>query len=296
MKRLQAFKFELMPNGEQARAMRRFAGACRFVFNKALALQIANYESGNKFIGYEDMAKLMTQWRNCTETSWLKDAPVHPLQHALKDLDRAYQSFFKKRAMFPRFKRKGSTQSFRYPDAKQFELDQTNSRIKLPKLGWVHYRKSRDSLGTPKNITISNSGGKWFTSIQTEREADAPIHARPDTAIGIDLGARLSGAFASFSDDTQISTVNAYRAAQCRLKRYQRAFSRKKSRSKNQAKACAKLNKAHASVAHIRKDFLHQLSTQLVQLHSIIAIENLKVKEMTATPSSPRLKNKAILD
>lgn len=107
MQRLQAFKFELMPNGEQQRDMRRFAGSCRFVYNKALAMQKENYEAGGKFIGYVAMAKQLTAWRNGTETSWLKEAPVHPLQHALKDLERAYNNFFDKRADFPRFKKKG---------------------------------------------------------------------------------------------------------------------------------------------------------------------------------------------
>ena len=95
MRRLQAFKFELMPTGEQERDMRRFAGACRFVFNKALALQKANYEAGGKFIGYVAMAKCLTEWRNGIQTPWLKDAPVHPLQHVLKDLERAYKNFFR---------------------------------------------------------------------------------------------------------------------------------------------------------------------------------------------------------
>src|SRR5438045_6857137 len=80
MKRRQAFKFELMPKGEQQRNMRRFAGSARFVYNKALALQKQNYEAGNKFINYVGMAKELTAWRNSKETPWLKDAPCHPLQ------------------------------------------------------------------------------------------------------------------------------------------------------------------------------------------------------------------------
>ena len=114
MKRLQAYKYELKPNGEQQRAMRRFAGSCRFVFNKALAMQKANHEAGEKFIGYVAMAKHLTTWRNSAETGWLSESPVHPLQHALKDLERAYKNFFAKRADFPRFKKKGQGDSFRY--------------------------------------------------------------------------------------------------------------------------------------------------------------------------------------
>src|SRR3972149_12339544 len=83
MQRMQAFKYELQPDEEQTRDMRRFSGACRFVFNKALSLQKENHEAGNKFIGYVAMAKVLTQWRNSTETPWLFDAPCHSLQHAL---------------------------------------------------------------------------------------------------------------------------------------------------------------------------------------------------------------------
>jgi hypothetical protein len=73
MWRRQAFKFELLPRGRQQRDMHRFAGACRYVFNQALALQRANYEGGGKFIGYVAMAKRLTEWRNGSETPWLGD-------------------------------------------------------------------------------------------------------------------------------------------------------------------------------------------------------------------------------
>ncbi|GHU38908.1 hypothetical protein AGMMS50256_38520 [Betaproteobacteria bacterium] len=166
MKRLQAFKYELMPNGEQARQMRRFAGSCRFVFNKALALQKERYEQGEKKLGYAGLCKLLTEWRTGAESPWLKDAPTHPLQQTLKDLERAYINFFQKRADFPRFKKKGQRDSFRYPDPKQIKLEQGNSRIFLPKLGWLRYRNSREVLGVVKQVTVSLSAGKWFLSIQ----------------------------------------------------------------------------------------------------------------------------------
>ncbi|HLA36649.1 MAG TPA: transposase, partial [Rhodocyclaceae bacterium] len=204
---MQAYKFELMPSGCQERDMRRFAGSRRFVYNKALTLQKERYTAGEKRLSYVEMAKLLTGWRNGPETPWLKDAPIHPLQHALKDLDRAYVNFFQKRTAFPTFKRKGMGDSFRYPDSKQFEVDQVNSRIKLPKLGWIRYRNSRNIEGTAKNITVSSSGGKWFASIQTEREIEAPIH--PSTSIvGIDVGIAR---FATLSDGSHIEPTNSFK-------------------------------------------------------------------------------------
>src|SRR5260221_14722327 len=86
MKRLQAFKYELMPNGEQQRHMRRYAGCCRFVYNKALALQKAHYEAVGQFIRYDTMTKHLTAWHPSTDPPRFKDAPVHPLQQKLNDL------------------------------------------------------------------------------------------------------------------------------------------------------------------------------------------------------------------
>lgn len=115
--------------------MRRFAGACRFVFNRALARQNENHEVGNKYIPYGKMASWLVEWKNATETQWLKDAPSQPLQQSLKDLERAYKNFFQNRAAFPRFKKRGQNDAFRYPQG--VKLDQENSRIFLPKLGWM---------------------------------------------------------------------------------------------------------------------------------------------------------------
>jgi putative transposase len=107
MKIRQAFKFELRPSGEQVHRMRQFAGCRRYVYNRALALQQARREAGEKRLSYVALARELTAWRSCPETPWLKNAPVHPLQHALKDLERAYVNFFEGRAGFP-FCQKGS--------------------------------------------------------------------------------------------------------------------------------------------------------------------------------------------
>ena len=277
MQRLQAFKFELMPDGAQQRDMRRFSGACRFVYNKALALQKTNYEAGGKFIGYVALAKSLTDWRKGPDTPWLKQAPCHPLQHALKDLERAYKNFFAKRADFPRFKRKGSGESFRYPDAKQFEIDQANSRIKLPKLGWIRYRNSRDVVGQAKNITISQTNGKWYASIQTEREVPQSTPAAT-TAIGIDVGIAR---FATFSDGSFIAPLNSFKKHQQRLARYQRRMSRKVKFSNNWKKEKAKVQKIHSRIANARKDFLHKTTTAISQNHALVCIEDLQVRNMS---------------
>ncbi len=276
MKRQQTFKYELMPTGEQQRKMRRFAGSCRLVYNKALALQKEHFDAGEKKLSYAGLCKQLTQWRNSAETAWLADAPVHPLQQSLKDLERAYANFFTKRAGFPRFKKKGRSDSFRYPDPKQIKLDQANSRLFLPKLGWLRYRNSRAVLGTVKNITVSASGGKWFVSIQTEREVEMPVPQ--GDAIGIDMGIAR---FATLSDGTFHVPLNSFKRHQDRLCKAQQALSRKTKFSNNWKKAKARVQRIHARIGNARRDYLHKTSTTISKNHAMVCIEDLQVRNMS---------------
>jgi len=144
MERRQAFRFQLMPNGEQQRQMRCFAGCARYVYNKALALKKERYEKKEQLTRFQ-LDKLLVRWKQ--ETPWLREAPAHALQQAILDLDRAYTNFFERRAKFPKFHKKGVRDSFRESDQKCIKLEQGNNRIQLPKIGWVRYRNSREVLG-----------------------------------------------------------------------------------------------------------------------------------------------------
>ena len=276
MRRLQAYKYELRPDGQQERQMRRFAGSCRFVFNQALALQKERYEQGEKKLGYAGLCKLLTEWRNSSETAWLADAPVHPLQQTLKDLERAYSNFFAKRADFPRFKKKGQSDSFRYPDPKQVKLDQANSRVFLPKLGWLRYRNSREVLGAVKNITVSQSCGKWFVSIQTEREVEQPLPQ--GGAVGIDMGITR---FATLSDGTCYAPLNSFKRHETALRRAQQSMSRKTKFSNNWKKAKARVQRIHSRIGNARRDYLHNATTTISQNHAMVCIEDLQVRNMS---------------
>ena len=301
MKRLQAYKFELRPNGEQQRDMRRFAGSCRFVFNKALALQQELHQDGEKKLGYAGLCKLLTEWKPQAETTWLSDTPSQALQQSLKDLERAYKNFFDKRADFPRFKKKGMGDSFRYPQG--MKLDQSNSRLFLPKLGWLRYRNSRDVLGTLKNVTVSCVAGKWYASIQTEREVEQPVH--PSTSIvGLDAGVTL---FATLSDGSMFEPVNAFRKNALKLAKYQRGLSRKTKFSHNWKRQKQKITRLHQRIAHARNDFLHKTSNIISKNHAMVVVEDLKVTNMsksaTGTIEAPGRSvkaksglNKSILD
>lgn len=274
MERLQAFKFALQPNGEQQRNMRRFAGSCRFVFNKALALQQERREQGEKNLSYAGLCKVLTEWKAQPETIWLKETHSQPLQQTLKDLERAYVNFFEKRADFPRFKKKGMGDSFRFPQG--CKLEQTNSRIFLPKLGWLRYRNSRPVLGDVCNVTVSQSGGKWFVSIQTRREVET---GQPQSGIvGLDMGIAR---FTTLSDGSHYDPLNSFKKHQQRLKRYQRRMARKVKFSANWKKAKAKVTQVHIDIGNARQDYLHKASTIISQNHAIVCIEDLQIRNMS---------------
>ena len=276
MKRLQAFKFELKTTLKQGRLFARFSGCARFVYNKALEMQIELRENGKNHLGYAALCKKLTDWRHDPQMAWLAAAPTHPLQQALKDLEKAYTNYFSKRAQYPRFKKRGRRESFRYPDPKQIKLDQGNSRISLPKLGWIRYRNSRAVQGTVKNVTVSFRTGKWFIAIQTEREVEV---ATPEgEAIGIDMGIAR---FATISDGTYVEPLNSFRRHEAALRRAQKAMSRKEKFSNNWIKAIAKVQRIQTRITNVRKDYLHKLSTKISKNHAIVCVEKLQVGNMS---------------
>ena len=284
MKRRQAFKFLVLPNGEQTRKMRQFAGAGRFVYNKALALQKEQQTQEKPLLSYNALTRLLTQWRHDPETAFLKDAPAQILQQRLKDLMRAYTNFFEGRAEYPVFKKKYRHDSFRYPDPKQIKLDEGNCRIFLPKLGWMRYRKSRDIVGKIRNVTVSGKNGKWYVSIQTEVEVEDPVHPS-SSAVGIDLGVAR---FATLSDGTYYAPLNSFRRHEQALAKAQRRLKHKRKFSNNWKKAKARIARIHERIARVRADFLHKTSTAISKNHAIVCIEDLQVKNMTASASGTK--------
>ena len=274
MKRLQAYQFELMPNGEQTRAMRQYAGCCRVVYNKALAWQNEQYQADNTFkFGYTKIANLLPQWKD--ELAWLKDAPSQTLQQALKNLESSFRNFFAKRADFPKFKKKGTSDSFKFLQG--FKIEQHNGRILLPKLGWLRYRNSREILGMAKNITVSRKCGKWYASMQTEREIEPAIH--PSTSmVGMDVGIAR---FATLSDGQVFEAINSFKQKQARLARYSRALARKVKFSSNWKKQKGRITQLHSTIANIRKDYLHKTTSTISQNHAMIVIEDLQISNMS---------------
>ena len=273
MQILKAFKFELMPNGAQVHKMKQFCGCSRFVFNRALAYQNEQYQKDNSFkFSYRKIADLLPEWKR--EFTWLKNCHSQVLQQSIKDLDKAFENFFAKRSNFPKFKRKGEKDSFRFPQG--CKLEQQNNRIYFPKIGWVRYRNSRNVLDIIKNVTISQKCGKWYVSIQTEFEQETPQPKGGE--IGIDMGIVR---FATLSNGEYFDPINAFKNLKGKLAKLQKCFKNKTKFSKNWQKLKAKIAKLHHKISNIRKNYLHQISSKISKNYAIVYVEDLQVANMS---------------
>ncbi|WP_018404802.1 RNA-guided endonuclease InsQ/TnpB family protein [Marinobacter gelidimuriae] len=277
----QGFKYRLDTNDAQSARLRVLCGHARFVWNQALALCNEAAQTEGQYVPrYESMAKWVTDWKKDSETEWLKEAYTDNLQQKLKDLDTAWQRYFKKigNARRPRFKKKGrSRDSIRFVNFHKYcKLE--GRRVKLPSgLGWITFCKSRDILGTVKNCTIGFDGGHWFISFQTERQIDQPKHSSR-SMVGLDLGVTR---FFTLSDGTVKEPASSFKAHQHRLTRAQRALAKKVKFSANWQKQKARINRIHTRIASVRRDYLHKTSTTISKNHAMIVIEDLKVSNMS---------------
>ena len=256
------------------------------MYNRALVYQNEQYEKDKSFkFSYTKLANLLPEWKQ--EFPWLKDCNAQVLQQSLKDLESAFRNFFEKRSDFPRFKHKGSKESFRFPQG--FKLEQQNNRIYLPKIGWVRYRNSRKVIGKIKNVTVSQKCGKWYISIQTEFEVETP---KPNGGeIGIDMGIVR---FATLSNGQHFEPINSFKTYKGKLAKLQRQLKSKSKSSNSRKRLNAKIAKLYHRIANIRKDYLHKISNTISKSHAVVYVENLQIKNMSKSGISNL--NRAIMD
>ncbi|HXY61328.1 MAG TPA: transposase, partial [Nitrospirota bacterium] len=252
-----AFKYRLrLSKPADAVPLYQYAGSGRFVWNKALSLQIERLEKKKRLLSYPEMAKKLLRWKK--QYPFLKEVPSQALQQRLMDLDKAIWEGLepKNPKQFPKFKKKyKSVESFRYPQG--FEIKK--NRIFLPKFGWMRFFKSREMTGIPKNVTVSLTGKHWYVSVQTETEAEKPVHPS-DSAVGGDFGTKrlltLSNGFSFFA-------VNALQSYKLKLAAAQRKLARQVKKSSNWKKQKQKIQRIHLKIASIRRDWQHKVSSHL---------------------------------
>ena len=279
MIKLKAFKFRLRPTLAQKTFLGQIVGCARYCYNRALKLQMDRHENGLKKLSYPELSKELTAWKKQEASSFLKEAPAQILQQKLMDLDKAYQNFFQKRAGFPKFRKRGIHDSVRFPDARQIQIDEKNSTICLPKIGRIRYFNSRPMTGRLKNVTVSYQAGHWYMSAQTEEEISVSPHESAKI-VGVDMGVTR---FLTLSDGTIVAPANVLSKRLKKLRREQRILARRKKGSANRRKQRQKVAQIHRKIADTRQDFLHKVTNSLSKTYGTIILEDLKVKNMSAS-------------
>ena len=275
---LKAYRYRLYPNNEQKEYFAKTFGSVRLIYNLMLADRIKSYEE-NKDLDIKKI-KYPTPAQYKKEYLFLKEVGSLALANAQMNLDKAYKNFFRDKSVgFPKFKSK-KTNHFSYTTNNQKgTVYIENGYIKLPKLkSMVRIKQHRQipKDGKIKSATISkNPSGKYYISILVEQEMqELP---KNEFAIGIDLG--LTN-FAITSDGIKYDNPRWLRKSLNKLAIEQRKLSRKKKGSKNRNKQRIKVAKIHEKISNQRKDFLHKLSSELINDNQVICLEDLSVKEI----------------
>lgn len=270
-----AYKYRIYPNKEQQILIAKTFGCCRFVYNYYLNKRIQAYKENKTSLNYYDCTNNLKDLKK--EFEWLKEVDAISLQSSLKNLDSAYQKFFKEHGGFPKFKSKKTHRFSCKTKSVNNNIQFLHNHIKLPKLGWLKTRDRQVPQGRILNATISQEpSGKYYCSICC---TDVEIQPLPQTnnQVGIDLGIKD---FAITSDGVKYNNPKYLQQSLDKLTKLQRELSRKTRGGSNWNKIRIKVARLYEKIKHQRQDYLYKLSTELIRENDVICIEDLQVKDM----------------
>lgn len=270
---LAATKIRIYPNAVQADKLAKAFGCARWYWNNSLAETQKVYQETGKGLGQYQLNARLPQLKS--EIEWLGETHSQVLQSVSLHLSRAFVNFFERRAKYPQFKSKHRKQSIQYPQGVKV-VDAC--KVYLPKIGHVKAIVHRELAGSIKTVTVSKDpSGKYFASILCENLVAMPDISLNGKILGIDVG--LTD-LAVTSDGSKFANPKHVLKAQKNLAKKQQHLSRKAKGSNTRNKARLLVAKAHERVANARQDYLHKLSTRLVNENQVIAVEDLHVKGM----------------
>lgn len=282
-----AYRYRLILKKDQAKSFCQYAGNCRYIYNWALSLKDKAYKERQENLREFDISRLLTLHKKEGGKEWLLNSPSQTLQQTIKDLHTAYTNFFKKRASFPQYKKKGkSTDSFRFPDPSGFKFEKLNKNkasLTLPKVGEVKLNYSREIQGEILNATVAREGKHWYISLCCKKNLNyIPLRT---SEIGIDRGIThtLSTSQGEFFDlpVQKIKSLEKRKGVlQTRMTRGRKVEKREKW-SESRLKKQEKIKKLDLKIKRIRYDWMHKTSTTLAKSHSLIVLEDLQIQNMT---------------
>ena len=271
-----AYRYELKPNVDQKITLAKHAGAARFAFNWGLNLRIQQYKSSQTTTNAIEQHRRLNSLKE-EMYPWMYEVSKCAPQEALRDLDKAFQHFFrgikqKKKIGFPKFKKKGIHDSFRLTGT----IKLNEKSVQLPRLGSIRLKEVSKFQGKILSATLSREADRWYVSLTVEEERQEVQPVQGET-IGIDMGLT---SFATLSTGEKIKAPKPLEKELKTLKRASKKHSRKIKGSKTSKKSALNLARKHRKIRNIRKDFLHKLSTHLAKTKSEIVLEDLNIKAM----------------
>lgn len=282
------YNYRLYPTAGQRQSLARAFGCARVVFNDAVAARRDAWADGQRRVSDAELSKRLTEAKSAPQRSWLGEVSSVVLQQALADAGVAHRNWLSSlsgkrkgpKLGAPRFRsRRDNRQAIRFTRNAKFKVT-SGGKLRLPKVGDVEVRWSRDLPSDPSSVTvILDAAGRYHASFVVETGDEAPLPS-VGTEVGIDLGLM---SFAVTSGGRVVDNPRYLRKAEARLRRAQQSLSRKENGSKNRGKARVKVAKAHALVADARKDFLHKLSTDLIRENQAVYVEDLAVNGLART-------------
>ena len=285
-----AYKFRLYPNKSQEDLLQKHFGHCRFVYNHFLAVKIKHYKETKKTINWQDLATQLPKLKK--ENEWLSEIGSQSLQQSILNLDRAYTSFFRSNAGFPKFKsKKYARKSFIIPITNgNIKLKYDIKRIIIPKFNeGIKCIFDREIEGKLKQAIVSQDrDGKYYASILVEIDKDFPTKPDPkkNKAIGIDFGVKT---FLTLNNGTKIENPKLLKQSSDKLAKHQQELDTLTKGSTTHISKQEKITKLHSKIARQRNDFLNKLSYKLTHDNQVdtICIEDLSIKKMQQTNYSP---------
>lgn len=280
-----AYKYRFYPTPEQADQLARTFGCVRYVYNRALAERSRAWTQEQRRITHAETDRMLTGWKRDPDTGWLAEPSKGPLQAALRNLQSAFDKFWRKQNRYPKFKKKGKTRD----SATYFRGCFTfrDGKLKLAKQSEpldIRWSRPLPDGADPSQVNVSrDAAGRWFVSLLIESEV-AP-YAPTDAAVGLDVGITT---LVTLSTGEKIANPKHEKKDREKLARAQRQLSKKQKGSKNRDKARRKVARINARIVDRRRDHLHKLSTRLVRENQVIAIEDLSVRNMVKNHSLAR--------
>jgi putative transposase len=267
-------QYRIYPTDQQQKDMARLFGCVRVVWNDALAL----CKKSEKLPSNGDLQKIcITQAKKTKEREWLSEVSNIPLQQSISDLGVAFSNFFAslkgkrkgKKVNPPKFKRRTNRQSARFTKG-GFSIK--GNKVFLAKIGCIKTKWSRPMPAEPSSVTvIKDTAGRYFLSFVVEVQPE--IRPAINKSVGIDLGIKVFGAL---STGERVATPSYSKLAR-KIRRSQRKLSRRQKTSKRRERMRLRVAKLKAKLRDTRKDFLHKLSTKVVNENQVIALEDLNV-------------------